>query len=112
MDGQRIGYVRVSTVEQNPARQLEHEQSDRCDSAARRHPLELLTRFLTRASVARDQGGCGRHGDELGDEREQSSDRKEDLAAGLDRVRVREPVQRPCRASADDEADPRDGDHE
>jgi DNA invertase Pin-like site-specific DNA recombinase len=29
MQGQRIGYVRVSTVDQNPARQLEQVQVDR-----------------------------------------------------------------------------------
>ncbi|WP_297397045.1 recombinase family protein [Acidiferrobacter sp.] len=51
MQGQRIRYVRVSTFEQNPRRQLEHVQADRTftDMAsgkdARRPQLEALLAF-------------------------------------------------------------------
>ena len=52
MKGQRIGYVRVSTVDQNPERQLEGIQLDRIftDRAsgknAQREQLEELMRFV------------------------------------------------------------------
>ena len=52
MHGQRIGYVRVSTLEQNPERQLEQVSVDRIfvDSAsgkdARRPELEALLMFV------------------------------------------------------------------
>jgi len=51
MQGQRIGYVRVSSLDQNPARQLEHVPVDRLfvDAAsgrdARRPQLEALLAF-------------------------------------------------------------------
>lgn len=51
MQGQRIGYVRVSSLDQNPARQLEHVVVDRIfvDTAsgrdARRPQLEALLAF-------------------------------------------------------------------
>ena len=52
MDGQRIGYVRVSTVDQNPARQLEHVPVTRLftDTASgkdtKRPALEALLAYV------------------------------------------------------------------
>ena len=52
MQGHRIGYVRVSSFDQNPERQLEHVQVDKVftDKAsgkdARRPELETLMSFV------------------------------------------------------------------
>ena len=52
MDGQRIGYIRVSGFDQNPERQLEHVESSRVftDQASgkdtRRPQLESLLAFV------------------------------------------------------------------
>jgi DNA invertase Pin-like site-specific DNA recombinase len=52
MSGQRIGYIRVSTIDQNPERQLEHVQIDRAfaDKASgrdvKRPELERLLAFI------------------------------------------------------------------
>jgi DNA invertase Pin-like site-specific DNA recombinase len=52
MQGQRIGYVRVSTLDQNPERQLEHVQVDRLytDTASgkdtKRSELEAMLTFV------------------------------------------------------------------
>ena len=45
MNGHRIGYVRVSSFDQNPERQLEHVQVDRLDT------LRLIVQKLTKLGV-------------------------------------------------------------
>ena len=53
MQGQRIGYIRISTFDQNPARQLEQTKVDRVftDKAsgkdAKRPELEALLAFVS-----------------------------------------------------------------
>ncbi len=67
MHGQRIGYVRVSSFDQNPERQLEHVQVDRLftDKASgkdtQRPELErLLAANHRRRPLAQTAGGIAR----------------------------------------------------